>query len=302
MTETCLPNVFLIGAPKAGTTTISYWLRHHPDVFVSTPKEPMFYLNIKADFAGPGGQELNDQVVKRREDYLGLFRVGEQSKYRVDASTDYLSDDQAPRLIKKDCPDARILIILRNPVDRIFSEHSHLVRDKLEDRSLLEAISLEARRVNDNWNSLFRHISRSKYAMGVATYFELFGRKNVLVLLYDDLASDPVKTRKRIFEFLHLPDHDPGVPRLNQSGSVKSPIFYDLSRGRIIPVWLKSIIRLIVGQKNLTRLQVMLSRMAIDKPQITNQEEEYIKNLVLNDVKQTSAVIGVDLEKKWFGI
>ena len=278
------PNLFIVGAPKSGTTTLAYWMRHHPQVFVCTPKEPMFYCGFDEPFGGPGADDINAQVVTERDAYLDLFAGAGGARYLVDASTDYLSCPEAAERIKADSPNAGIIMLLRNPVERAFSEHSHLVRDNLETLPLREALAQETERRAANWNTLFRHVERGLYADAVTRFLPAFGSEKVFIALHDDLRVDPDGLRRRVFSFLGLEDLELGVPRLNQSGIVKSQLLYDLSRGRILPTSVKALIRAVVGRRRLSNLQARVSSANLKKLNFSDDDRAALVALFRDDV------------------
>src|SRR5687767_1010670 len=100
------PNFFIVGAPKCGTTSLYEYIRVHPEVFMPDRKEPAFFCS---DFYKPRRM--------KEEEYLSLFREAGSAKWIGEASTWYLYSDKAREGIKAFCPDARIIIMLRNPVD-----------------------------------------------------------------------------------------------------------------------------------------------------------------------------------------
>lgn len=124
-----LPNLFVLGPPRTGTTSLVQWLRETPDVFVSRPKEPAFHLRDS-----PIEGQIDDEDV-----YLGLFAEGAASRYRCEAAPCYLSSEQATCSIAGMAPDALLVVGLRNPVDMIASLHAHHRYRGIEQEPDLEA-------------------------------------------------------------------------------------------------------------------------------------------------------------------
>src|SRR5712692_7209004 len=117
------PDFFIVGAPRSGTTALYTYLRQHPDVFLPEKKEP-HYFNIDMTSGG---------AIRNEKDYAALF-AGALDETRVgEASVYYLSSACAPFEIKKDCPTAKIIIMLRNPVDVMYALHAHQVVSWVED-------------------------------------------------------------------------------------------------------------------------------------------------------------------------
>ncbi|MGA9342175.1 MAG: sulfotransferase, partial [Rhodanobacteraceae bacterium] len=121
------PNLFLVGAPKCGTTSLYEYLRQHPQIFFpfderdySRTKEPNHFC--------PDLEILDRYAIRDRRDYLALYKGSEGMFLRGDASTNYLVSEHAPAAIKDFCPEARILVMLRPPVEMMHSYHRELLR------------------------------------------------------------------------------------------------------------------------------------------------------------------------------
>lgn len=208
----------------------------HPDVFMSPFKEPRYFCHDLTFYF-----RFNHLA-----DYLGLFGAAEGYKRIGEASTWYLASEQAPRRIRSVCgDDVHIIVMLRNPVDMVHSWHSQLVwmgnepivdiqeayhaqEDRRQGRRLPE-------RVNP-WEGLFyRDIAR--YADRLERYFDVFGRENVHVIVFDDLVEDNERTWRRVCTFLDLdPEHEPRYQRSNPNTEVRSPWLRELVRDLPGPV------------------------------------------------------------------
>ncbi len=187
------PNFFIAGAAKSGTTTLYYYLRQHPQVFMSPRKEPYFFSRVRRKHV--------DRVIQERE-YLQLFRGAEGAIAIGEASTDYLWDETAPYRIKEKIPEAKIILILRDPIDRAYSDYLNNVRLGVEILSF--------------YNALFGEHGHYYVAMGlyffqVKRYFEVFGRTQVLVLLFEDLKRRPIELLNNVADFLGI-DREPFLP------------------------------------------------------------------------------------------
>lgn len=204
--EMLLPNFLIVGTAKAGTTSLHSYLAQHPEIFMAQKKEPQFFACQEANytFAGPGDQAfLNTQVTRDWVSYLGLFESATSYPVRGEASTWYLYEPTAPRLIKESLPDVKLLAILRNPVDRAYSSFAHLRRDAREPLSdFEEALREEPRRVAAGWNPIWYYRELGLYAEQVARYSALFGADRVRVYLFEDLKRDPLGLCRELFDWL----------------------------------------------------------------------------------------------------
>lgn len=181
------PNyLFLIGAPKCGTSSLARMLGEHPDVVVAKNKEPAFFTDfLEKDWTGPGIDGLLASTLGSRAEFEAQFARQPDALWRVDASTDYLSCRVSAQRIAafRDDPDVGevlVAVILRDPVSRAVSEYQHTVRDGFERHSLQRALELEDSRLSSGMHPLFGHVYRSRYASQIATYRQVFG--DVLIL------------------------------------------------------------------------------------------------------------------------
>ncbi|NER78126.1 MAG: sulfotransferase domain-containing protein [Leptolyngbya sp. SIO1D8] len=223
-----LPNFLLIGAQKAGTTSLSHYLSQHPQIYMSPTKEPGFFdfENQPPNFKGPGDQELYSSVVTTLEDYVELFDSVEHESAIGEATTWYLYSKRAPERIKHHIPDVKLIAVLRNPVDRAYSGFMHAVRDNRENLSFSDALALEEQRINDNWEYLWRYQTMGFYAEQLERYFAIFKPEQIRIYLHEDLCENPTGLLQDIFPFLGVSqDHLPEVfTRLNISGKTKSKL------------------------------------------------------------------------------
>jgi hypothetical protein len=225
-----LPNFFLVGAAKAGTTAVHVYLYQHPEVFMSFMKEPK-YLSISANkfpHNGPGDKKVDDGIVKSREEYLNLFNDAGDEKVIGESSADYLYfHDTVIPLIKTICPRAKILIMLRNPVDRAYSAYRHMIMDEREDLSFEKALGSEDKRMRENYEFIWFYKDAGFYYEQVKHYIDSFGRENVMICLYDDFVVDSMAVMKDIYRFLDVeegftPDTD---VKYNVGPTVRSESF-----------------------------------------------------------------------------
>jgi hypothetical protein len=193
------PNLFIVGAAKAGTTSLYHYLKQHPDIFMSSFKEPKYFSTIDP------APELKYFVkfIADEASYLKLFAEAGQEAYRGEASTSYLWDPEAPARIKAASPEARIIIILREPVSRSFSHYLNDVREGIEKRSFPEAIAADLQTVHPAWGVTPLYIELGRYPQQVRRYLDLFGPR-VSVYFFEELIRDVPTHLTHIFNFLEL--------------------------------------------------------------------------------------------------
>ena len=208
-----LPNFLVIGAGKSGTTSLYYYLGQHPEVYMSPVKEPLFFAaeGGRISYLGPDGQMMsrpaNRGAVTSLEEYEGLFAGVRGEKAVGEASPQYLYSPEAPERIKRRVPGARLLAVLRNPVERAYSAFLHrtrLGREPLAD--FPAAIAEEENRMREGWGLSFHYKHKGFYHAQLSRYVELFGREQLRVYLYEDLKADPVGVSQDVFRFLGVDD------------------------------------------------------------------------------------------------
>ena len=204
------PNFFIVGAPKCGTTAMYHYLKQHPDIYMpDEEKEPHFF---STDFNIPGYATYQDE-----QRYLSLFDKAATESRIGEASVWYLYSTQAAQNIAQFNPDAHIIIMLRNPADMLYSLHSqrYLATDEtIQD--FAEALAAEQQRKagklpglnlrRDTFapsQALF-YTEVAAYTKQVKRYFDIFGRKQVKVIIFDDFKSDTPDIYKQTLQFLEV--------------------------------------------------------------------------------------------------
>ena len=223
--EARFPNLFLIGAMKAATTTVYGALAAHDHVFMSHVKEPQYFafLHDKRHYGGPR-DPYNNRYWVHRDRYLGLFR-GAEASILGEASTVYLYHPDAASNILHQTPAARIIAILRDPALRAYSHYCFNRQFGREPESSFErALGLEDRRIGNGWGGDWHYRRRGSYQEQLRRYLALFPRDQILIALYDDLRADPPKFYRQLFRFLGLPDLTsyPAPLALNRTSAVRS--------------------------------------------------------------------------------
>ncbi len=202
-----LPNFFLVGAAKSGSTAVHVYLFQHPEIYLSYLKEPK-YLSISANkfpHNGPGDKKVDDGIIKSREEYLNLFKNAENEKVIGESSADYLYfHNSVIPLIKTISPNAKILMILRNPVDRAYSAYRHMLMDERENISFEKALKSEGARMRENYEFIWYYKDVGFYYEQVKHYINSFGGENAKVVIYDDFVENSIKIIRDIYRFLEV--------------------------------------------------------------------------------------------------
>jgi len=295
-----LPNLLIVGAAKSGTTSLHYYLRQHPEIYMSPVKEPKFITAqfVRFPLRGVGDDRTERQIVKDLRSYKALFAKAKREKVLGESSTDtmYYYDRSIP-VIREILGQPKILIILRNPVERAFSNYLHLVRDGRETLSFEEALEQEESRIRDNWNYFWHYRSLGLYANQVKAFLEAFPATKVV--LFDDLRKDLPGLLREIFTFLEVdPSFTVKIPSapLNVSGVPKNKLFQAVLDGD--NPFLRTVRRLLENtplEDPLSRIMAKVRKMNLEKIKMDSRTRKSLIEFYEPDIRELSRIIDRDL-------
>jgi hypothetical protein len=201
-----LPDFLLLGAPKCGTSALHAALARHPRLFCSEPKEPKFFLTDgppPTTGGGPGDVPTWKEHVWRRADYEALFAAAPADALCGESTVFYLYDRGAHRRIRELVPHARMVAVLRDPVERAHSNWAHLRTAELEpEADFVAALAAEPARRAAGWAEFWHYGALGRYGEQLDDLYSLFPREQVLVLRYRELRDAPHETVDRVCAFL----------------------------------------------------------------------------------------------------
>ncbi len=203
-----LPDFFIAGAPKAGTTALHVALARHPSLYMSAVKEPKFFLTDgpPPTKGGPGDVQTYREHVWRRDDYEALFDAAPAGALRGESTPFYLYDRDAQRRIQQLIPDARLIAILRDPVERAHSNWTHLWSAGLDPiGDFVLACAEEQRRIEAGWADFWHYTALGRYGEQLQHLYTVFPPEQVLVFRYRALIENPPQVLDRICGFLGVP-------------------------------------------------------------------------------------------------
>ncbi|HEV7871456.1 MAG TPA: sulfotransferase [Modestobacter sp.] len=233
-----LPEFVIAGAPKAGTTALHAALATHPGLYLSPVKEPKYYLTDgrpppRSGQRGPGDAHSAREWIWRRADYLALFAGAPAGTVRGESTPFYLYDRAAQRRLASDVPGVKVIAVVRDPVDRAYSNWAHLRADGLEpEADFLTAVRAEQRRIEAGWASFWHYRGLGTYGAQLRDLYRQVPREQVVVLRYRQLVDTPTETLDRVSEFLGVAT---GVAHTVAAENVKpfvtgSPVYRLLSQ------------------------------------------------------------------------
>lgn len=293
------PNFIIVGAAKAGTTSLYKYLDDHPDVFMSENKEPTFF-----SYANENTPEFSlgrkVKFITDPDEYFKLFETVKNEKCIGEASTPYLYFfEKSISNIKKYLPNhqnIKIIIILRNPVERAYSQYMMKVRDLTETMSFEDAIKNEPIRIENNGHFDFFYVDRGFYFKQVKAFLDNFA--NVKILLFDDLKKDPKETLNGIYDFLDISKQhsvDTGK-HYNVSGQ---PKFKILRRLILEKNFGKTLIKAMLPKTIRQKLAETINSCNMKKMPLKEKTRKELVKLYKNDIIKLESLINRDLSE-WY--
>jgi hypothetical protein len=295
-----LPDVLVIGAPKAGSTAIHAALATHPRLHMSDPKEPKYFLcddEAPPRQRGPGDAHSRHEWIWRREEYEALFADAPSGALRGESTPFYLWDRAAHGRIARLVPGARLIAIVRDPVDRAYSNWTHAWCDGYEPvGDFVRATELEAERIEEGWAPFWRYLEVGRYGEQLEHLEQLFPKEQLHLIRYRQLVDQPEVTLTGIAEFL---DIDPAgfrtVPPENVSGWVEpSAANRALARTIRAGAWLGQFPPPSVWRRAERPLRTLLRRGGAQRPRLTVQQRRTVQRHFVTDIERLSDLTGQD--------
>ena len=203
-----LPSFLIVGAPKAGSTALHDALARHPQLFASTPKEPKHFLcdgepPDPAGQQGPGDMHSAQEWVWQRDRYERLFDAVPEGSQSFESTPFYLWDRAAHRRIAAAIPDVKVIAVLRDPLDRAFSNWTHAWADGLEPvNDFRAACAQEPARIRAGWAPFWRYLELGRYGEQLTHLFTHVDPQRVKVIRYRELVDEPARTLDDVCAFL----------------------------------------------------------------------------------------------------
>jgi hypothetical protein len=219
-----LPNFLIIGVPKAGTTSLWKYLRQHPSVYLPDLKEPRFFIDIPES-------SLRHKEVSTIEAYRDLFDGVESESAIGEASAGYFSHVKNPACIKSVLGNPKLILVLRNPIERAYSHFLFSKQKGLEPRSATFQSAIEESTVQIGEHTRHRpYVEIGFYYRHLKRWASVFGRERIKVLFFDDLEDDSIDFAQRVYGYLDVdPEFEPEIlARRAKSGVPKYRAFYRL--------------------------------------------------------------------------
>lgn len=291
MNARVVPDFFVIGAYRSGTTFLHRTLGQHPEVFMPIIKEPNFFA---VDDNAEATPELLSRSVVDRAEYDRLYRGASPTQRCGDVSPEYLRNAAAPERIHRSHPDAPLVAILRDPAERAYSDYlQHRARGSEPCDTFADALDVQDERRAGLSRSAPHYLDPGRYGEQVERYRRHFPADQLLVLLYEDLQADPIDVARRVFEHVGVdPSADVDLQSdVNASG---------LPRNAAYSAMLK--VRRSVGSRLGPRVVESVRpiwdramRRGLEKPQLDPLDRRRLVEYYRDDVVRLQDLIGRDL-------
>lgn len=277
-----IPDFLVVGAQKAGTTSLYEYLRQHPQIYMSPVKEPSYFAPEQC----PGGPAFT------WESYLRLFAGASTEIALGEATATYLWSAAAPLSIAARIPGARIVIILRSPIDRAFSQYLHMLTMGATRRAFRAQIEESLRQPGTRFSHTWPFLELGLYHQQVTRYLRQFPRSNVHICYYEEFARSPLRVMSELYAFLRVdPAYEPDVTRRHNEPRVPKAITaaYVLRRSG---AW--RALRTIMPPRLRSALQSAALRSR-DSLTIDPADHDFLANYYRRDVEQLSSLLDRDL-------
>ena len=303
-----MPDFFIAGAPKSGTTSIFYYLKSQPEIFFPELKEPHFFtfFGKNTNFQSPDA--LEEHISDLRE-YAAQYEEIDASRIMGDASQSYLyGHDAVIRNVREiygdKGRDVKVLVFLRNPIDRAWSQYWHFRKSYLEDLSFEESITdskIEDRVLKNNWNIFYDYIGFGRYSEQIKAYKAYF--KEVKVILFDDILKDKNGVIEECMSFLGLeydPEHQAASERVfNQSGTPKKSLMgwiWVLNKRFKVFEFFK---KYLLTKKQKKKINYYLMERALEKQKMPPEIREKLRRVYAREISDLENLLGRQEIRNW---
>ncbi|GAB5400731.1 MAG: sulfotransferase [Aureisphaera sp.] len=291
---------FVVGAARSGTTSLYQYLKQHPNVFLSEVKELNHFSEVESndhsDYKTPKkGESYHTKIIKSSEIYESLFSEAGPEQKKGDISPSYLWGNTTAQRIYSHNPEAKIIITLRNPIDRAFSHYvmNYGVGYDRED-SFRKALNAKLDRV---WGGGNLYVEWSTYFDAVKSYYDTFPREQIKLLVFEDWTRNRDQTLRDIFQFLGIEstidiDHD---TQHNKKTAYKNIGLLNFLRGRFI----KNVVKALIPHSLRDRVKDRYFSATETNLKLDDQLRAELKQQFEEDVRKLQELTGIHLLEKW---
>ncbi len=291
-----LPNFLLIGANKAGTTSLYHYLKQHPEIYFSPVKEPMFFSLYGVPAPPPRSAPYMDKAVYDLESYANLFEQATTETALGEASTSYLAVPRSAATIKNFVPDVRLIAVLRDPAERAFSHYQMDVRMGLEELSFEDAVEAEVASTEKGEATRRRYVRYGMYGKQLGEYFKHFAPEQFSIQIYREFKRDPQPIIRELFRFLNVDESF--VPDMSMHHNTATANVRPAQHANPFRRGYKSRLRRLVRQTLFGERIVAQNRGNAHRPALTREMRVRLREIFREDIIDLQELLGRDL-KYW---
>ena len=282
---------FIVGAPKAGTTSLYHYLNEHPKIIMSKEKEPDYFSHEA--LKNQNIYYYNMQI-DTEEKYHSLFNLERDDSILGEASVSYLFYEDVPAKIKQYNKHAKIIIVLRNPIERAYSHYLMDFRLGLVQNTFEEIIYRGSSVSKDFELHYQQYIEVSQYFSQIERYLKIFGKENIHIIDYEDLQKDQEAVLKNIFLFLEVEtDYQANIKKEYNTFSMSK---YSIINWFYSFFLFRRIVKFILPKKILKIITTFFFQKN-KKPILSFDTRFYLQNLFKKDIQQLGVILNKDFSK-----
>ena len=298
-------NLFSIGAMRAGSTSIYQLLNQHPEIYMSKIKEPYYFYAeywrnrlgtpLSKSEKNEAENVINNGKYRTYNSYQTLFTGSEGCRY-IGEGSHYLHHPQTARIIRQYNPFSKIIISLRNPIDRVFSEYLLYLRDGKLDISFNEFV-----RSRIVWNEKKKRwepikLNKGFYSALIPPWIENFGKENVKIVLFEDLKNEPIKFSKSLYSWLEIDTSFQPVPvHAQRSGK---PIYLNgISVFNGKKYFLKEYVKKFIPTLLRIKIRDSIYKLFLRQQKMDEASKKILKEIYIEDIEKLEQLISTDLSK-----
>lgn len=280
------PNFFIVGGAKCATTNISYYLNDHPDIFIPELNEPYYYCK----FDVPKNFKRVSMITDKKK-YLNLFKKATNHKVIGEATPVYLQCPNAAKEIKNDFPNSKILISIRNPIDKSHSSYFSYKFMNLDKRTFSEKIDIYEKKILNNEFDIYNFIEDGFFSKHIKIFQKFFPPEQIKIIFFEDYIKDIPTHINSILNFLEIKETIPLVIKPKNSFRVpRNQLSKYLLNNKTFRNISTKLIPTITRDKLGERFFVKQST----KPSMSVEDRERLKKIFLNEYTDLKNLLGID--------
>ncbi|MEP2023978.1 MAG: sulfotransferase [Reichenbachiella sp.] len=290
-----VPNFLIAGLPKCGTTSMHHYLKHHPQIFLPSQKELHYFTHdiLSKNVQGPRDAAVNKYHAANWDQYAQFYSFVDKEIAIGDVSPSYASYPECFPIIKEKLGQVKVIVLLRDPINRAYSNYLHLVREKREKLSFEQAMSEEENRQKQGYSDFWRYAYNSTYSDKVQAIKDSFDE--VLVIPFELFVADKYNQLTRIFKFLGIQSDfiPPNIEeRFNEGGTYQDNAITSFLHGHS-PV--KDFIKKVIPVDYSSFKAKILSKFRKANPQLQDDTIRKLIPFFKSDVLRLKKELGVDI-------